>query len=122
MVANMPMEGKEHMVEARHIKPGMAVEDTQGRHIGTVERVHDANVDLARDGFVDQLHHFVPLAAVTAVEPNRLIVEPGHATSVEAVIAAIDYARAHASDIGNDSTLFGSSGHGTGMGGSGIGG
>lgn len=106
------------MFTAQQIKPTMTVVDTQGRHIGTVDRVHENVVELTREGFADDLHHFVSLAAVMKIDGDSLVVEPGHATTIEAVTGAIHYARER-SPIA--APIFGTSGHGTGDGGSGIG-
>lgn len=106
------------MFTAQQIKPAMTVVDTQGRHIGTVDQVHKDVVELTREGFADNLHHFVSLAAVMRVDRERVIVEPGQATTVEAVAGAIQYARQR---LPMAEPIFGTSGHGTGLGGSGIG-
>jgi len=107
------------MFENLDIKEQMEVVDINGQHIGTVDHIEGDVLKLSRSGFTDELHHFVPLAAVRKVEGGRVHVEPGKATTVEAVAAAVSYARAHAR--GRRDQLFGTSGHGTGMGGSGIG-
>lgn len=108
------------MFENLDIKENMEVVDTNGQLIGTVDHVEGDVVKLTRSGFSDELHHFVPLAAVRKVEGNRVHVDPGKATSVEAVAASVSYARSHRAR-GRRDHLFGTSGHGTGMGGSGIG-
>lgn len=109
------------MFDATEIKSRMGVADTNGLHVGIVDHVHDDIIELAREGFADGLHHFVPLAAVKTIDDDRIIVEPGVATTVEAVSAALSYARAHPVGARRGAALFGTSGHGTGMGGSGIG-
>jgi hypothetical protein len=106
------------MVTAQEIKPEMKVVDTQGKHIGTVDHIEDDIVGLTREGFADDLHHFVSLAAVMKIDGTSVVVEPGQATTIEAVAGAIRYARRQ-SPVGE--ALFGTSGHGTGDGGSGIG-
>lgn len=108
------------MFEKQQITKQMEVVDTNGQHIGTVDHVEGDIVELERSGFTDNLHHFVPLAAIQKVEGNSILVESGTTTTVEAVTASINYSRSHAS-VTNRSPLFGTSGHGTGMGGSGIG-
>lgn len=106
------------MVIAEKIKKDMEVVDSGGQHIGTVDHVDNDGVGLTREGFADKLHHFVPLAAVTRIDDGKVIVEPGHVTSVEAVEGAILYARRRPR---KNPPVFGTSGHGTGFGGSGIG-
>lgn len=108
------------MVDTSQITRDMEVVDTNGHHIGKVDHVQGDIVELSRSGFADGLHHFVPLAAVKEVHENRVLVDPGKATTVEAVAAAVNYARSHPA-FGRRDPLFGTSGHGTGMGGSGIG-
>lgn len=109
------------MFTAQQIKPDMNVVDTDGKHIGTVDHVQDDIVGLTREGFADDLHHFVSLAAVTKIDPDRLVVEPGQATTIEAVAGAIRYARRQSPEGSSGGPVFGTSGHGTGDGGSGIG-
>lgn len=106
------------MIETREVEPGMAVVDAHGARLGTVTGLHDAIVELTRDGGTERLHHFVPLAGIDALRDGQLVVEPSALTTVEAVITAIEYSRARAQRRG--SSLFGTSGHGTGMGGASI--
>ncbi|WP_417590449.1 DUF2171 domain-containing protein [Parasphingorhabdus sp.] len=105
------------MYNAQQIKAGMEVIDSEGRHIGIVDHVDKDAVGLAREGFSDNLHHFVPLAAVLKIDGRKLVVEPGHATTIEAVEGAILYARRRSPA---QPPIFGTSGHGTGSGGSGF--
>ncbi len=107
------------MSVAEKIKKAMEVVDSDGQHIGTVDHVDDDGVGLTREGFADELHHFVPLAAVTGIDDGKVIVQPGHVTSIEAVEGAILYARRRPR---KNPPVFGTSGHGTGSGGSGFGG
>lgn len=109
------------MFDAKKIRAGMEVVDTHGGQVGIVDHVQGDIVELRREGFADTLHHFVPLAAVRAVKEERLLVEPGVATTVEAVAAAISYAHAHPTTARRGDNLFGTSGQGTGFGGSGAG-
>ena len=102
------------MIDAMRIEPGMEVADTNGRHLGTVERVESDRVALSGEGFDDNLHHFVPLAAVTEVGSGRVMVEPATATTTEAL-------GHHDVVVETDTPLFGTSGVGTGFGGSGRG-
>ena len=108
-------------MDKEQIKPNMKVVDTHDHAVGTVDRIEGDIIDLARKDFADGLHHFVPLAAVKQVDGDTVIVEPGVATTVEAVTASIEYAHAHPAVSSRIGALFGVSGHGTGFGGSGIG-
>ena len=109
------------MFTAQQIRHNMAVVDAQGRHIGTVDQVQDDIVELTREGFADELHHFVSLAAVRKIEGDTVVVEPGQATTVEAVAGALQYARRHSALPSSNGQIFGTSGFGTGDGGSGMG-
>jgi hypothetical protein len=103
------------MFDATQIKAGMEVSDTAGRHIGIVDHIQDDSVMLSSEGFSDDLHHLVPLAAVTQVEGSRVTVEP----ATESTVEAMAHGRMHSAGAG--SPLFGTSGVGTGSGGSGRG-
>ncbi|GHH25618.1 hypothetical protein GCM10008023_39160 [Sphingomonas glacialis] len=105
------------MFTAQQIRHGMTVNDTHGLHIGTVDKVRDYVVELTREGFADGLHHFVPLAAVTNVDGNAMLVDPGHATTIEAVEGAVAYARGHPSMTNRSDAVFGTPGDASGMGG-----
>lgn len=105
------------MVTAQDIKDGMTVRDSHGLDLGTVDHVADYVVALTRGGFADGLHHFVPLAAVKAVDGTTLLVDPGHATTIEAVSGAVTYARRHASMTDRADVVFGTAADGSGMGG-----
>lgn len=109
------------MLDTQQIKANMEVVDTNGQHVGTVDHLQGDIVELTREGFTDGLRHFVAIAAVKGLQGDKLLVEAGEATTVEAVAAAIDYARAHRTTSSLGVGLFGTSGHGTGSGGSGIG-
>lgn len=99
------------------IKPDMEVIDTRGVRVGIVDHVQEDGIGLTHAGFADDLHHFVSLTAVTKIDGNTVIVEPGHATTIEAVAGAISYARRNSATIGTRGAIFGTS---TVSGGSGI--
>lgn len=106
------------MFTAQQIKHHMKVLDTANQPIGTVDHVDEDGIGLQRQGFTDGVHHFVPLAAVMRIDGDIIVIEPGQATSVEAVEGAILYARRSSSlDEQPGRALFGTSGHGTGSGG-----
>lgn len=105
------------MFTAAQIRHGMSVADTHGLHLGTVDQVRDYVVELTREGFADGLHHFVPLAAVTNIEGNAMLVDPGHATTIEAVEGSVAYAREHASKADRSEAVFGTPDDASGMGG-----
>lgn len=109
------------MIDAIQVQPGMAVIAPDGAAIGTVTAMHDAIVEIARtdDAAGSSGRPFVPLACLEAIRDGALVVEPHALTTIEAVIGAIDHARAHGR--GGSGSLFGTSGHGTGMGGASVG-
>lgn len=109
------------MFTAEHFKQGMSVLDANGQHIGKVDHVQDADLALSREGFADNLHHFVPIAAVRKIENDTVTVDIGELTTMEEVVGDILHHRHAAADKVAADPLFGTSGHGTGMGGSGIG-
>ena len=102
------------MIDAQQITAGMEVADTEGRPLGTVDHVEGDLVTLS-GGSDAELHHVVPLAAVTEVSEGRVTVEPATVSAAEAM--------GHAADplTVPDTPLFGTSGMGTGFGGSGRG-
>jgi hypothetical protein len=105
------------MFTAQQITRAMKVRDTTGLQIGIVDHVDEDGIGLSQDGFSDGLHHFVPLAAVARIDGDNIVVEPGQATSVEAVEGAILYARrrsARADQPG--SSVFRPGGQGTSVG------
>lgn len=106
------------MTTVEQIRPGMAVIDSAGVHLGIVDHVHDDIVEMTREGFADDLHHFVSLAAVKDVNETAVVVDQGQATTVEAIAGAILYSRRRSPAT---DAVFGTSGHGTGDGGPGIG-
>ncbi|MDY7523695.1 DUF2171 domain-containing protein [Sphingomonas sp. 10B4] len=105
------------MFTPQEITHGMTVGDTHGLHLGTVDQVRDYVVELTREGFADGLHHFVPLAAITSIDGNTVLVDPGHATTIEAVEGAVAYARRHASTADRTNGVFGVPEDASGMGG-----
>lgn len=102
------------MIDAQQITAGMEVADTEGRPLGTVDHVEGDLVTLS-GGAGDELHHVVPLAAVTAVSEGRVTVEPASLSAAEAM------GHAAPAPAAPDTPLFGTSGVGTGFGGSGRG-
>ena len=71
----------------------MKVADTSGQPVGIVDHVDEDGIGLNREGFSNQLHHFVSLAAAIRIEGDTIIIETGQATSVEAIPGAILYTR-----------------------------
>lgn len=106
-------------MDIQQIKPNMIVVDTQGHHIGTVSQVKGDALELTREGFTDDLHHFAPLAAIIKIEDGKVLIDVGSATSIEAIASAMSYTRTHPSYDRANGSIFGTSGHGTGSGGSG---
>ncbi len=121
------------MFEKWRIKEHMEVCDSAGRHIGTVDETQDDRIKLTRSDSSDGSHHFVDWDTVDRIEDNRVYLKAGSplpagletaTTSAQAGGAGSAAANfggsAGAANLpGEDQPLFGTSGHGTGMGGSG---
>lgn len=119
------------MFEKSIIREHMEVCDSAGRHVGTVDHVDGDQVKLTRSDSSDGRHHYVPTDAIDRIEGDRLILREGAAADAmsEAEIAAgSDYHAEPANPLTGSGTgadanrpMFGTSGTGTGMGGSGGG-
>ena len=107
------------MVTLEKIKPHMKVVDDQGRDVGIVDHLENDMIMLTRGAFGDDLHHFVPIAAVMSLDQDRIKVELSHASTTEQVLNYLWDARQPSPKT---PPVFGTSGHGTGEGGSGFGG
>jgi hypothetical protein len=139
------------MFEKWRIKEHMDVADSTGRHVGTVDSVDDSRIKLTRSDSSDGAHHYVDIDSVETIEDNRLTLKVGtplpaqfeganagspaeraalggeaaerSGAARQAVGDDVNYSR-HTSSTnppGEDRALFGTSGQGTGMGGSGSG-
>ncbi|HTH29410.1 MAG TPA: DUF2171 domain-containing protein [Sphingobium sp.] len=104
------------MFEAR-IRKDMEVADAEGRPVGTVDEVAGDVIGVMQ-GDAPSLHFQVPLSAVERVEGNRLWLKADTFLPKSTPSEAL-HSHDHSRRSGNP--LFGTSGHGTGMGGSGVG-
>lgn len=110
------------MLEKWRIEEHMEVVDRAGRHVGTVDCVQGDQITLTKSDSPEGTHRYVPLAAVDEVESNRVVLKEGVTAMSEAEIAAASrHYTGRAASPGGDTPLFGTSGTGTGMGGSGRG-
>lgn len=113
------------MLNELNITEHMEVVDASGTHIGTVDAVSDGEIKLTRNDSVDGQHHYVPMSAADRVEDGRLILATGAPMrmSEAQVAAASEHHVTVAAPAGGagETPLFGTSGTGTGMGGSGRG-
>lgn len=119
------------MIEATRIREHMELCDASGGHVGTVDHVEGEQVKLTRKDSADNRHHFVDISAVERIEGDRLIMREGaeiQAISEAEIAAASAYHAEPANPLTGSGTgsdpnrpLFGTSGTGTGMGGSGAG-
>lgn len=111
------------MFEKWRIKEHMEVADASGQHIGTVDSVDDGRIKLTRSDSADASHHYIDLDLVERIDDNRVYIKAGGTAEQSG-----GYEGAHASTGASESggenagegKLFGTSGHGTGMGGSGV--
>ncbi|MBO9576309.1 MAG: DUF2171 domain-containing protein [Sphingobium sp.] len=118
------------MFEKWRIKEHMEVADSTGRHIGTVDEVEDNRIKLTRSDSTDGSHHYLDWESVDRIENNRVYLKAGTAlpTGFQSEMAGTAGSSAAnltgsqgAAKLPNeDNVLFGTSGHGTGMGGSGT--
>ena len=116
------------MVSATNIKEHMAVVDATGQHVGTVDSIEGSFIKLTRSDASDARHHYLDLDAVASVD-NEVHLEPGVPLPEDAIgrepplsadAIAAGYAGQSSAPVAEDTPLFGTSGHGTGMGGSGT--
>jgi len=108
----------------------MEVTDSSGTHVGTVEHVEGGRIKLARKDSADGQHHYLATSDIERVEGDRLVLRQGasaaagsEAAMSDAQIAAASEYHTGQSPLGgaSETPLFGTSGTGTGMGGSGKG-
>ena len=122
------------MFEKWRIKEHMEVADSTGQHVGTVDEIEDDRIKLTRSDASDGTHHFVDIDSVERIEDNRVYLKAGTplptgmrsttqgGVSQEATQGANYAGTAPSGDLpGYENKLFGTSGTGTGMGGSGAG-
>lgn len=115
------------MIDTARIKEHMEVVDSAGRHIGTVDRIIGERIKLTARNALDGQHHHVDTNAVERIDGDRLVLRADAMTGArdttmsEAEIAAGSQYHATSSPLSGaqDRPLFGTSGNGTGMGGSG---
>lgn len=107
------------MVTLEKIKPYMKVIDDQGWDVGIVDHLENDMIMLTRDVFGEDLHHFVPVAAILSFDQDCIKVGSSHASTTEQVLT---YLRDVREPSPKTPPVFGTSGHGTGEGGSGFGG
>lgn len=109
------------MIEVSDITPHMEVVDTDGRHIGTVDHAAGDLIKLSKSDSADGMHHYLPLIAVERRDGERLVLKQGTPApmSEAEIVAASRHHGGASSDVNRP--LFGTSGMGTGMGGSGRG-
>lgn len=128
------------MFEKWRIKEHMEVTDAAGRHIGTVDGLDGDLITLTRSDSPDGRHHQIDIECVERISDNRVelkdgvVLPEGLATNdyiadgprpgVDPGVQSTSYAGtvSTTSKTGTreDSQLFGTSGLGTGMGGSGT--
>ncbi len=124
------------MFEKWRIKEQMEVTDAAGRHVGTVDHVDGDIIKLTRSDSADGQHHLLDFDTVDKIHDGRVYLKEGtilpqgfEATDTrpeqfpQATGSVTDAEIAGAVtkvDTGGNAPLFGTSGHGTGMGGSGM--
>lgn len=127
------------MLNESDIRDHMEVTDSAGTHVGTVDHVDGGRIKLARKDSADGQHHYLAASDIERVDGDRLVLKEGarvegaasggaaagsSSTMDEAQIAAASEYHANSPsplDGTSETPLFGTSGTGTGMGGSGRG-
>lgn len=128
------------MFEKLRIKQHMEVADAGGNHVGTVDSVDGDSIKLTRSDSSDGQHHYLDFDQVDRIEDNRVYLKTGASPVVRAAeqhyaagaqkpfnsgqtINPNEYSsqRPSGEGVSTDTPLFGTSGHGTGVGGSGVG-
>lgn len=115
------------MFEKWRIKEHMEVSGPEGRHLGTVDSIDGDVIKLTRSDSADGQHHYVDVKWVDRIEDNRAYLKPdaplgsGGAQDARHGDGRMAGARPDPEAPAEDPPLFGTSGHGTGMGGSGVG-
>lgn len=60
------------MFEKLRIKEHMEVADSNGQHVGTVDKVENDMIVLTRTDSTDDQHHSLPLDSVDKIDDNRI--------------------------------------------------
>ncbi|MGB3739263.1 MAG: DUF2171 domain-containing protein [Pontixanthobacter sp.] len=65
------------MFEKLRIKEHMEVANSEGLHIGTVDKVEDDKIKLTKSDSSDDLHHFLSMDDVKKIDDNRVYMKSG---------------------------------------------
>lgn len=128
------------MFEKLRIKEHMEVADASGNHLGTVDSVDGDTIKLTRSDSTDGQHHYLSFDQIDRIADNRIYLNAGaspqvrvaeqfHASGTQKpfnsgqTVNPNEYSsqRPGGENPSGSDPLFGTSGHGTGMGGSGVG-
>lgn len=99
------------------IREHMEITDANGQRVGTVDAVEGDMIKVTSGDAPDSLHFQLPVSTVEKVEGDRIWLKAGTFLP-KAAPAGL---HTHSHHGGGGEKLFGTSGHGTGMGGSGVG-
>ena len=114
------------MYDTANIKQHMAVIDCDGRHVGTVDRVRGRRIHLMSEDAFEGARAHIDTDLVDRIENDRLVLRQGAQPEMSDVEVASASEYHHTADsplapARDNQPLFGTSGTGTGMGGSGAG-
>ncbi|MEZ5654768.1 MAG: DUF2171 domain-containing protein [Sphingobium sp.] len=113
------------MLDVMDIHDAMEVVDARGAHVGTVDRVTDGRIKLTREDSASDTHRFIEVSATDHIDGDRIFLRHGapRAMSEAEIAAASEHHAVVATPLGGAAVrpIFGTSGEGTGMGGSGRG-
>lgn len=116
------------MFDKWQIKERMEVVDFSGQHVGTIDHIDGDALKLTRRDTTDGRHHFIDVDCIDRIENERVVLKQdvplpedfrSDASLTPEAIAADYDSQSRDGSAKNDTPLFGTSGHGTGMGGSG---
>lgn len=131
------------MFEKWRIKEHMEVLDASGRHLGTVDEIEGDTIKLTRTDSADGQHHYIAIDHVDSISDDRVTLKADAPLGNAGQVAGTEFGGATAGDgahpgtgaapsgyagststsepaTRDDAPLFGTSGRGTGMGGSGL--
>jgi len=108
------------MFEKWRIKEHMEVSGPDGQHLGTVDSVDGDVIKLTRSDSADGQHHYVDVKWVDRIDDNRAYLKPD-APLGAAASHTPHHSALNAEPAADEPPIFGTSGHGTDMGGSGVG-
>ena len=63
------------MFEKIRIKEHMEIANSEGLHVGTVDKVQDDKIKLTKSDSMDDMHHFLMIDDVEEITENRIVLK-----------------------------------------------